>query len=285
MRMSTWLVLTLSAVVLWSAAQILVKKGFSHISPLWNNIFSNFFKLVIWLPVVLVISRFHLNLPSPVNLLVIVVVAVCNLFFLYAISKGELALTSTLVATSPVVTTVLSLIFLHETMRLHQGLGVVLVILAGLLLTLPVGRPRRSVTGSHWVVWGTLTALALGASDFLAKLSTNWIGAPSHLFFLAIVLQLVSVFNYLIDRPGRALPALSRSNFLPTILGTVILWVGSLLYFLAFDHGPVSLIAPVASTYTILTVTLAVIFLKEKFSLRQGIGIGLAVVEVILISA
>lgn len=206
------------------------------------------------------------------------------MFFFYALSKGQLALMTTLIAMGPMVTTILSLVFLHETLKFNQAIGVGTILFAGVLLVLPDRKLLQKSRNYSWVVWGGLTAISMGTADFLTKISTNMIGAPSHLFYLSLILPLISLFNFLIDKPGRKLPKITKGNLLPTLFGTSIMWIGSLLFFLAFDYGPASLIAPVASTFSILTVLLAVIFLKEKITLRQMIGVVLAVTGVMLVA-
>jgi len=281
--MPLWLILSLIATVFWATAQILVKKGFEHISPLWNNVFSNFFRLIIWLPVVLVLSKFSIKIPTPMNLLIIFIAACLYMFLFYALSKGTLALTATIVAMNPLFSVFLSILFLKEHLTISQLIGVVIILSGGLLIALPSRKVLKKTKDWSWLIWGTATAVSIGIGDFLTKVSVNKIGAYSHLFYISLIFQLLSVANYLIDKKGRNLPKVSKANFLPTLSGTAILWFGSLLYFLSFDYGPASLITPVASTYSILTVILAVTFLKEKITLKQALGIFFAVAGVILI--
>lgn len=281
--MPTWFLLTITATIFWAIAQILLKKGFAHVTPLWNNVFSIFFRLIIWVPAVLILSNFSLNIPSLLNLFIIFVIACSYMLLLYALSKGKLALTGTLVALAPVVTTILSITFLNEQPKTWQSAGIISVISGALLLAYPDKKDLKNITTYGWIFWGLLTAFATGTGDFLTKISVNMIGANSHIFFLALTMPFVLIVNFLIDKKGRTPPKLSVSKLLPTITGSAILFFGSLFYFLSFDHGPASLISPVASFYSILTVILAIIFLKEKINLRQGIGVVLGVLGVILI--
>jgi len=59
-----WFPLALSAALCWAVGAVLVKQGFATIPPLWNNIVNNVLALLIWIPVVLVLSKSHINLPS-----------------------------------------------------------------------------------------------------------------------------------------------------------------------------------------------------------------------------
>ena len=61
-------------------------------------------------------------------------------------------------------------------------------------------------------------------------------------------------------------------------------FVGALCFLFAVSKGPVSIIAPLSALYPILSVILAMVFLNEAVTVKQGIGILFAVVAVILVS-
>lgn len=238
--------------------------------------------VIIWVPAVLILSKFSIKTPTAVNLFIIFLAAVSYMLIFYALSRGKLALTGTVVSLYPMTTVILSSVFLKEQISAGQFLGIGSILLGGVLLALPE-RKKQAFHDLSWFWWGAATAISIGTGDFLTKLSTNMIGAHSHLFFIAIIFQFLSVANYLIDQKGRQLPKFSQENFLPTLLGLFILWGGSLLFFLSFDFGPASLITPVSSIYPALMVILAVIFLKEKITPRQGLGVAAAVLGTVLI--
>lgn len=114
--MPIWLLLSLSAAFAWAVSQVLAKKGFTHISPLWNNIFANGFAFLLWVPIVLYLSHFRIALPSFSIWIAIFLTGFTYMLFFYAISKGEVALTASLWALYPIATVVLSYLFLHENM-------------------------------------------------------------------------------------------------------------------------------------------------------------------------
>ena len=60
--------------------------------------------------------------------------SLCGLLFLQAMSKGEAAIVITFTALYPVVSVILSFFFLHETITLKQGIGVVLALFSMVLL-------------------------------------------------------------------------------------------------------------------------------------------------------
>jgi len=282
--MPIWLIFSLSTAVVWSVGQILAKKGLSHISPLWNNIFANGFSFILWIPTVLFLSHFRINVPPLQILIAVFLTGLTYMFFFYAIAKGEVSLTASLLALYPIATIVLSNVFLNEKITSYQGMGILLALMGAVFIALPEKRlPVVILKDKSWIIWGSVTAIISGVGDFLAKLTSNAIGAYSQIFFLAIMLQVLSTGNFLLDKKGRKLPKFSTKTFLPTILGTFFTITGTMLFFLAFKYGPVSLIGPASSVFPAITAILATVFLKEKISKKQMAGIGSIIIGITLI--
>jgi transporter family protein len=279
----TWFLLALCAALFWAVGQVLVKKGFDHIPPLWSNIFTNTLVCVIHIVPVLFLSGFRITVPPLPILVTIVITASFYHTFYYAISKGEISLTGTLVAGYPMITVLLSGLFLGERLEPVQYLGVGLVVTGVVLVALPENRMSEKLKDFSWIVWGLACAFLIGAGDFLTKLSINRIGAYSHILFLAVVSNPMGGLNYLIDRKGRPFPDIKSKKALPTLIGLVAMSIGTLLFILSFDYGKVSLIAPVSSIYPAIIAVLAVRFLGETITAKQGTGIGIIVAGLVLI--
>ena len=59
---------------------------------------------------------------------------------------------------------------------------------------------------------------------------------------------------------------------------------GQLLLFQALRQGPAYIIFPFISLYPILTIFLSVLILRERTNLRKWIGIGIALIAILLLS-
>ncbi|MBN2551247.1 MAG: DMT family transporter [Spirochaetales bacterium] len=269
-----WFPLALCAALCWAVGAVLVKRGFTSVPPLWNNIINNAMALLIWIPVVLVLSGFRINLPSPGVLATVLAAAVLFQFFYYSLYRGQVSLTGTVIAIYPMITIVLSHLFLGERLTRLQYPAIGCILAGGIAVAFPNRRQAMHTGGISWLPWGLVGAFCLGTGDFLSKSSINRIGSYSHIFFLSLVAMALSGFNYLIDRPNRPAPRLFARSFLPTFLGVFLHLAGALCFLLAFDYGPISLISPVSSVYPALLALLAVRFLGDRVSLVQGIGIG-----------
>ncbi|MBA7578154.1 hypothetical protein ES708_20010 [subsurface metagenome] len=83
-----WFPLALSAALCWAVGAVLVKQGFTNVPPLWNNIVNNVLALLIWIPVVLLLSKSRINLPSIGVFITILTASILFQFFYYSLSRG-----------------------------------------------------------------------------------------------------------------------------------------------------------------------------------------------------
>lgn len=278
-----WFTLALGAALCWSAGSILVKKGFAHVSPLWNNIINNLLALVLWIPVALILNRFRLPAPGWGVLAAVLAASLLYQAFYYCLSQGQLSLTATIIAGYPLFTILWSHLFLAERLAAWQYAGVAMVLAGGIVVLLPRRLQSAARGNPGWVMWGIAGALCIGTGDFLSKFSVDRVGPYSNLVFLALANLLASGLNWLLDRPNRPPPALWSRSFLPSFLGILVHLVGALLFLVAFGYGPASLVSTVSSIYPAVLAVLAVRFLKERIDWKQGLGIGAIVAGLVLI--
>jgi len=238
---------------------------------------------VVWLPAALALNGFRMPLPPWRVLLVILGAAVIYQVFYYSMSKGQISLTGTIVAGYPLFTILLTHLFLGERLAGWQYGGVALLLAGGVLIALPRRLAPGTVRDLSWVLWGALGAVSIGTGDFLSKFAVNRIGPYANLFFLAILNNATSGFNYLLDRGNRQAPRIASRSFLYSLLGIVIHLLGALGFLIAFGFGPASLVSSVSSVYPAFLALLAVVFLRESITWRHAGGIGAIVAGLVLV--
>ncbi len=122
--------------------------------------------------------------------------------------------------------------------------------------------------------------LAWGLWSFVPKLTVRYIDPRSAAVYEALGALLVALgiwfsmqFRLQTQPTGIALA------FATGVLGLL----GALSFLIAVARGPVSLVTILSALYPALTVCLAVLFLGETITLRQGCGMVLALVSMVLI--
>ena len=75
----------------------------------------------------------------------------------------------------------------------------------------------------------------------------------------------------------------NRSSLIFTIIGIFFIELGLIAISLAYQYGLASLVSPIVASHMLITVVLAVIFLKERLLPIQKIGVLLTMIGVIVI--
>jgi bacterial/archaeal transporter family protein len=136
----------------------------------------------------------------------------------------------------------------------------------------------------EWLFWAALSALFAGATAVLAKIGV--VGVNSNLA-TAIRTGVILVFSWLIalaTSKNGDLWAIGKKTWIFLILsglGTGLSW---LCYFRALQVGEVSKVAPIDKLSVVVAMALAIMFLGEKLSLRDGLGAGLIVLGAIVLA-
>ncbi|HSA83904.1 MAG TPA: DMT family transporter [Patescibacteria group bacterium] len=274
-----WLLYSLLAAVLWGVGQIFVKKGLNKTSELFNNVLAGLMGFTIFIPFALAhevqFDKFWQLLPFTC------IVSALFFSYYYAIGKGKLALTGTVIGTYPFVTVLLSFLFLGEKLSQFQFLAISLIIIGTIFVALP-DRKQKIIIGT-WLFLALLAVFMLGTADFLIKLLMTQSDIYTYLFTYAFGSLIVSVIFILLDKKGRKLPPLSRKNYLATFLGVGMIETGFFVFHLAANEGLISLVTPISGIYVAITAVLAWLILKEKIDKKHAFGITLAALGVILV--
>jgi transporter family protein len=72
-------------------------------------------------------------------------------------------------------------------------------------------------------------------------------------------------------------------NF-PALLMGLCWGIGTVLFIVALKYAKLSIVAPLSAAYPALTVVLALLFLGEKLEMREILGIGFAIISVVLLA-
>jgi drug/metabolite transporter (DMT)-like permease len=200
-----------------------------------------------------------------------------------AFEIGNVSIVSSVVNTCSIWMIFLSYFFLHQRLDSFQWIAVVILIMGVILTSLnPNDLKQKKITLLKGVKESLLAALFFGifmtASDFLSK-TIGW-------FELAILIKIGVIafllfFSFFAKRKLQISSLKSKEKFIVVIVGVMeILAILSTNF--GFTIGNVILIGPISSAFTVVTISLAIIFLKEKITKIQAAGIILVISGIIL---
>lgn len=136
----------------------------------------------------------------------------------------------------------------------------------------------------NWLTWALLSAVFAGLTAVLAKVGVA--GINSHLA-TAIRTTVVLVFTWSIafaSVPMTDLAVITRRQWLFLALSGIATGLSWLCYFRALQLGEVSKVAPIDKLSVVLAIVIAVAFLGERISAKEGVGVGLIVLGTLLLA-
>jgi len=281
----TGIILALLCAVFVALSQITLRKSYKDLKPSIAFFFDAVFGLLIWVPLAIVMGvNFGVSLKDALIFATISAILSEAIVF-YALSKGELAVTATVLATYPAYTVFFSYIINHE--QLTKGLlfFVAIAILGSVGASLPDKVRKSDLKIRKEVVWPFIAAVCIGLSDTISKGYINRSGDFSLLFMLGFVQIPVALAYLRIERESvtKAIKGTIKKvgNYKYALLGGLFNIIGTGFLWLSFSYSPASIASPITGTSGALTVLLSHYVLRDRISRRKYAAISLTFVGVL----
>jgi transporter family protein len=125
-----------------------------------------------------------------------------------------------------------------------------------------------------------LAILGWGIGSLFYKVANDNIHPIMVSTIVTFVYIVLTPFTFLLMKFDRAVNPIGLWF---SILGGICMAVGSMGYFFALKRGGAGEITTVTALYPALTLVLSMLFLSEELTWKKGIGIGLALISVIVL--
>lgn len=202
------------------------------------------------------------------------------LFFFKGFEKGNVSIIAATMNLWAVFTMSFAFIFMGQRLTSTQTFGVVMIILGASLASI-VWSDIKKLQISSGVKEAILGAFFFGIFWNISEIISEEIGwfLTTLLIKLGIVLFLL-IFSSASKQELRLIQISTQTKYMILLMGMIEVGAVALVNY-GLTIGDAILITPIASALSIVTIALAVIFLKDKISKPQGFGIGMAIVGII----
>lgn len=205
------------------------------------------------------------------------------LLFYKGYELGNISIVSATINLWAVFTMLFAFIFLGQRLSGVQLLGVILIISGVTLVSLKWSDVKN---GSSHLLKGVketvAAAILFGAFWNISDVITSEIGwALTTIFIKACIILFLILFALVMKREVSLAQSTNRTIFLVALVG-ILEAVGTTSFNWGLSVGDVILVTPIASALTIVTITMALVFLKEKLTRTQTLGMGIAIAGIIL---
>jgi uncharacterized membrane protein len=186
---------------------------------------------------------------------------------------------------------ILAMIFLNEPMTPMIGIGVLSIIVGLVLLGLESGRGKESIVGKRiryrYLLYPLIASVFYGVSVFVRKLGLNVLGSPIlGAAFTSGTSWLILTVSLVAGGHVNQLSKVTRRSFIYFLLGggaTCVAWYS---LFNALHIGKVSIVTPIATSYSVVTLFFSYVLLRkvERINRRIVAATVLVVGGIILLS-
>jgi bacterial/archaeal transporter family protein len=231
---------------------------------------------------------FAINLNIPIRIVILLPVAsilyaVAYLLFFKGFELGNVSIISATMNLWAVFTMLFAFIILGQSLSMSQFIGVLMILAGVALVSLKWGDIKnQNINLLSGVKETVLAALLFGIFWIFSEIISENIGWISTTLFVKIgIILFMLLFSLLVKRGLRV------SQTSPQIM-TTILFAGVLeaaavaVVNWGLTIGDAILVTPISSALSIITITMAVIFLKEKITTLQGIGVISVITGIVL---
>lgn len=133
----------------------------------------------------------------------------------------------------------------------------------------------------HWMVYAGLAIVLWGINGLFMKLGTNRVSARSMVIWVTIGFVILLPWLWKLT----TLSGLSTTVILVGLLAGAVNGLGNWAVFACLEKGAKASVAiPLTALYPLCTVALAIIFLKERPTALQWLGIALAIAAAAMLS-
>ncbi len=137
---------------------------------------------------------------------------------------------------------------------------------------------------ASWQFWALLSAIFAALTAIFAKVGVEEVNSDFATFFRTVVILVVLGAILWGTNQFQALRAISAKSYLFLCLSGLATGASWVCYFRALKLGNASQVAPVDKLSVVLVAVFGVMFLSEKLSLLNWLGIGLMSVGALLVA-
>ena len=205
------------------------------------------------------------------------------LFFFKGFEIGNVSIVAATMNLWAVFTMLFAFIFMGQRLSAMQTVGVVMILSGAALASLNWSEVRKQgfqlSAGVKEAVFGAFFFGVFWNFSEVISEAMGWLFTT--LFVKLGIILFLLVFSFLVKRELSLSKASVQTKTAVGLMGVIEAGAVALVNF-GLTIGDAILITPIASALSIVTITLAIVFLKEKVTKLQGLGMVTAIAGIIL---
>ena len=234
-----------------------------------------------WLMVFLVGSQSELGAIGGRTLLFLILSGLATgaswLCYFKALQIGNINKVVPVDKSSTVLTILLAVIFLHESLSLAKGIGIVLIAAGTYLMIEKKQSSGTAKAGGGWLLYAAGSAVFASLTSILGKIGISGVESNLGTAIRTGVVLVMSWMMVFVTGKGKQLRTVPKHELSFICLSGLATGGSWLCYYKALQDGPASVVAPIDKLSILVTILFSYLVFHEKLTKKSGIGLAAVV--------
>ena len=183
---------------------------------------------------------------------------------------------------STVLTILLAVVFLHESLSLAKGAGIVCIAAGTYLMIEKKQSSGAAKTGASWLLYAAGSAVFASLTSILGKVGISGVESSLGTAIRTGVVLVMSWMMVFVTGKGAKLREVPKGEFGFICLSGLATGGSWLCYYKALQDGPASVVAPIDKLSILVTILFSYLVFHEKLTKKAALGLTLVVAGTLL---
>ena len=199
------------------------------------------------------------------------------LCYFHALQIGDINKVVPVDKSSTVLTILLAVIFLHESLNAAKGAGIVLIAVGTYLMIEKKQSDGAAKMGGSWLLYAAGSAVFASLTSILGKIGISGVESNLGTAIRTGVVLLMSWMMVFVTGKGQLVRAVPKGELGFICLSGLATGGSWLCYYKALQDGPASVVAPIDKLSILVTILFSYLVFHEKLTKKSAIGLVLVV--------
>lgn len=239
-----------------------------------------------WLMVFLVGSQSQITQLGGKTLLFLILSGLATgaswLCYFRALQIGDINKVVPVDKSSTVLTILLAVVFLHESLSLAKGAGIVCITAGTYLMIEKKQSSGAAKTGASWLLYAAGSAVFASLTSILGKVGISGVESNLGTAIRTGVVLVMSWMMVFVTGKGTKLREVPKGELGFICLSGLATGGSWLCYYKALQDGPASVVAPIDKLSILVTILFSYLVFHEKLTKKAALGLTLVVAGTLL---
>ncbi len=204
------------------------------------------------------------------------------LCYFRALQLGDINKVVPIDKSSTVLTILLALIFLGESLTWMSGIGIVLIAIGTMMMLEKKDTQAVTAKGNRWLLYALGSAVFASLTSILGKVGIANVESNLGTALRTGVVLVMSWVMVLVKGKGKEVGHISLKELGFICLSGLATGASWLCYYKALQDGPASVVAPIDKLSILVTVLFSRVVFHEKLSRKSAVGLVIIVAGTLL---